>query len=700
MSARSISRRRKRELERGVRRDSRVGSKGSKAVIAGGAALGAAADFAPAAHGATFTVTNTNDVFPPDNSCDAADCTLRDALEASNDAADADVITFASGLSGAITLDDSPLYTGSEVAIQGPGAGTLTVSGGDDTQILAAIPGYLGPGGPATPVSISGLTLADGRAGGPDSYYFAPVGGAVLGIDANLSIANSVITGGYAPQGGGVTAASSYDPGDPLDGSLTITGSAITDNVAELGGGVVGQALSNAVISDSAITGNRAVYHDDNTGIAAGGALIGSYDESLDADILIEDTTVANNFAEAYLGGIAVATGDEMAIRNTTISGNTGAEGVGGVLAGGGENAPVVIQGTTISNNVSGAGEYQGGAMILSDPYGSGMNILNSTIANNSAVGVGGGVYLYSYGGGGYGDPDDPGTIAISSSIVSGNTPDDLAQEGEGDPALFSLGFSLVGNTGNSGATEFPAGSNHFGIDPQLGPLAANGGPTQTHLPALSSPVLDQGIANFAPTDQRGLARTGDLSAIDNAAGGDGTDIGSVEIQAGACRGKSVPKIDGTDADDNLTGTPGADAIFGLAGKDRLRGVAGADCLNGDAGKDTLKGGGGKDAIKGGAGKDKLRGQGGKDKLKGQGGKDNLNGGEGKDKLTGGAGKDKLRGGPAKDKVKGGGGKDRINAVDEKRDKVNCGGGDKDKVVVDAEDRVSGNCEKVVVKGG
>ncbi|MDQ3815398.1 MAG: hypothetical protein M3347_15885, partial [Armatimonadota bacterium] len=78
--------------------------------------------------------------------------------------------------------------------------------------------------------------------------------------------------------------------------------------------------------------------------------------------------------------------------------------------------------------------------------------------------------------------------------------------------------------------------------DPRLGPLANNGGPTQTHALLSGSPTLDQGKrdavtnlpSNSVPvtTDQRGLPRPLDLSGIANAAGGDGSDIGAFEARA------------------------------------------------------------------------------------------------------------------------------------------------------------------------
>ncbi len=67
------------------------------------------------------------------------------------------------------------------------------------------------------------------------------------------------------------------------------------------------------------------------------------------------------------------------------------------------------------------------------------------------------------------------------------------------------------------------------GADPGLGALAANGGPTQTQLPATGSPLIDK-IPAASPcggvdvvVDQRGLPRP--------VTAGQYCDIGSVEVQ-------------------------------------------------------------------------------------------------------------------------------------------------------------------------
>ena len=71
------------------------------------------------------------------------------------------------------------------------------------------------------------------------------------------------------------------------------------------------------------------------------------------------------------------------------------------------------------------------------------------------------------------------------------------------------------------------AGGNLFDLPANLGPLADNGGPTQTHDLLTGSAALDAGDAAFAgdpTTDQRGLPR------VSNAR----IDIGAVEVQVQA----------------------------------------------------------------------------------------------------------------------------------------------------------------------
>jgi Ca2+-binding RTX toxin-like protein len=137
-------------------------------------------------------------------------------------------------------------------------------------------------------------------------------------------------------------------------------------------------------------------------------------------------------------------------------------------------------------------------------------------------------------------------------------------------------------------------------------------------------------------------------------------------------------------------GTPDDDRIDGTALGDNLFGLQGDDVLNGHANDDCLFGGVGSDRVSGAAGNDRLLGD---DTDAAVPGNDRLFGNAGNDLLVGGPGRDRLRGGAGRNRLRGGSGSDRLNAVNGRRDRVNCGKG-RDTARVDSFDRVRG-CEHV-----
>jgi len=202
----------------------------------------------------------------------------------------------------------------------------------------------------------------------------------------------------------------------------------------------------------------------------------------------------------------------------------------------------------------------------------------------------------------------------------------------------FEVAFSLIENPGST--TLNLTGANLIGVDPQLGPLADNGGPTRTHALSPTSPAVDTG--NDAGTDQRGLPRLVDFLGAPNGTGvgGNVSDMGAFEFQPPKCKGTPATIV-ATGA--TVNGTGAADVIVGTAGANTIKGLGGKDLVCAGGGNDTVIGGGGNDQILGEAGNDTLKGGAGKDKLLGAAGKDRLIGGKGRDKLIGGPGADTQR---------------------------------------------------------
>jgi hypothetical protein len=111
---------------------------------------------------------------------------------------------------------------------------------------------------------------------------------------------------------------------------------------------------------------------------------------------------------------------------------------------------------------------------------------------------------------------DDPDTTFMRNTIVAGNGPQDIGG------TLASSGYNLIGNsTGGSGYAD----TDILDVDPMLGPLADNGGPTQTHALLPGSPAIDAGDNADAPEfDQRGPGFPRIVNGI--------IDIGSFEVQS------------------------------------------------------------------------------------------------------------------------------------------------------------------------
>jgi parallel beta-helix repeat protein len=268
-------------------------------------------------------------------------------------------------------------------------------------------------------------------------------------LNGDLTIIDSVFTDNAAtgtegnPGNGGCGGAIYMDGGDE---TATFCGAVIDDNTAgAIAGGVfrVSNSADGTFTMDrSSVTGNRVTRADDGN---AGGL----YLQGL--ALTITASTIAQNEA-FYCGGIWIH-GREANLTNVTIAENT-------------------------------AFGSNGGGMWLSDePTGT---LLNCTIAMNHSTAEGM-VAGAIFGAG----------LVLENSIVSGNT------------AMYTPGCDARHGSGESNL-QFPAGApcteGPTVADPLLGALGDNGGPTETLLPAASSPAVGLG-SGCPPTDQRGEAR-------------------------------------------------------------------------------------------------------------------------------------------------------------------------------------------------
>ena len=235
----------------------------------------------------------------------------------------------------------------------------------------------------------------------------------------------------------------------------------------------------------------------------------------------------------------------------------------------------------------------------------------------------------------------------LKNTILASNTATTASDDCAG--GMTSLGYNIasdascaLGGTGDLNST-----------NPLIGPLANNGGPTQTHALLSGSPAIDLVplSSRTVSTDQRGIARPQ----------GAACDSGAYEhppTLPQQCSGNigNYNVIQGTNGNDNLNGGSGRDLIFAYDGDDKLTGGSGIDCLVGGPGDDKLIGGSGSDV---------LIGDDGNDVLKGDSGNDNLFGGADNDDLRGNSGADLLEGESGTDQAKGDSGTDTCTAETE-----------------------------------
>jgi hypothetical protein len=173
---------------------------------------------------------------------------------------------------------------------------------------------------------------------------------------------------------------------------------------------------------------------------------------------------------------------------------------------------------------------------------GSTLRIVNSTIAQNTGQGTGGGFDIPS------------GAVTIVNCTIVGNA--DTSNDASGAGGIAKVGGTLTlansivsqNSAGPSSADNNVAAAainanhaNFIGGDPKLGPLQDNGGPTFTMDPNANSPVLDGGSnADATDTDAPGgnalvIDQRGGNRLVDGNLNGLATvDQGAIEFSPGA----------------------------------------------------------------------------------------------------------------------------------------------------------------------
>ncbi len=470
----------------------------------------------------TFRPTRFND--PAPNGCLVGDCSLREAVIAANAAPGSTIVLKAGtyrltrkgvdGMTANPAIGDLDIRAG--MTINGDAAGgTFVQFGAARGQGGDRIFDVTGPG----KVTISHLTARFG------SDVEAKTGGCIRNF-GNLSLVNVTVTGCVSALGGGGIA--SYN-------ALTITDSVISNNTASSGkgqvngGGITGGPKAPGVpgsvtIVHSQIINNTARSTRPAVGYGGGFANTGT--------MTIRNSVISGNQADSSAGGLSNST---LTIVNSTVQNNKATRDAGGVT----NDGLLTVNASTFSDNVSGFhctgddcnNSYAGG--LLNTATGT-SKVFNSTFSGNSCQLSGGGIVN-----------SGSGTVRLYSSTLVGNScpiapglgsnPSGktyikdtiLAKNGAGPDctsSVTSLGHNIIGNAAGCSIGGDTTG-NQTGVDPDVGTLQDNGGPTFTRALLAGSPAIDAGAAC---TDTAGHALTTDQRGFTRPVGG-ACDIGSFE---------------------------------------------------------------------------------------------------------------------------------------------------------------------------
>ncbi|HXJ36139.1 MAG TPA: right-handed parallel beta-helix repeat-containing protein [Candidatus Eisenbacteria bacterium] len=366
-----------------------------------------------------------------------------------------------------VAYDACTAGSGDDVVSLGAGTYMLTIVGANED---AAASGDLDV---TANLAIAGagatLTTIDGNGAVTHDRVLELIG------SITVAISGVTVTGGTMVQEGG---------GVRVNGAtLVVSNSAIISNTANSGGGI--GDVGTVTLVDSTLS--------DNTALNGGGIACG--------DVSILRSTVSGNHADAG-GGLRIFGAGT--IDQSTISGNT-AMVAAGVLS----NGTLVMTNSTLSGNRS---DQVGGGLVHNNATGT-ATLVNVTVTGNVAdddangTGDGGGIV------------NEGGDLRVKGTIVAGN----LDRGGEAPDCvglLDSQGYNLVQSTAGCTLSGDTA-TNLLAVDPLLGPLQSNGGPTFTHALLVGSPAFDA-IPLATCTD-----------AVGGALGGDQRNVG--RPQAAAC---------------------------------------------------------------------------------------------------------------------------------------------------------------------
>jgi hypothetical protein len=290
----------------------------------------------------SLVVTTAADVVDPFDS----QTSLREALAFAESNPGADTITFVASLAGqALVLTQGALTITHDVTIDGDAVGNdgkadITISGGDTSRVF---------------------TVDDGS-----TFTF---------VTATLD--SLTIVHGSATKGGGIYVG--------LNDVLVLNHSTVSQNAATFGGGIFADYQASVYVNDSVVSDNTATQF-------GGGINANGFPPNGSATVLLTNTTVSGNHADASGGGILGYNANVITLINSTVTGNSAGQSGGGIYNYGADGVTSLVNSIVAGNAANDAGDDLAGSRDSASPTSfaslvlSGGNVLGSAAANFAHV--------------------------------------------------------------------------------------------------------------------------------------------------------------------------------------------------------------------------------------------------------------------------------------------------------------------------
>lgn len=384
------------------------------------------------------------------NCADSGAGSLRDAI---GQAVDGDTIDLTQLTCSTITLTSGAISVGpNNLALDGPGRDSLTIDAGHYSQ-------------------------------GLHQSAFYHFGNGTFEIN-NLRVGNASYTGYYNPAGGCI-----FSEGLVRLSAATVAYCSVSPPPGTTGfssGGAI-YAVGGVYLDHSSVSDGTS---DSPSSTAFGGGIYSKNGFQCRYSIVSNNYVVAADYY-AFGGGVVVTTGS-VGVAGCAIVDNYSNHNNGGIeILSGGKYAEFLD--STVSNNFT----LSAGGAIFSDVP---LSLYNSTVAFNSEGNNGNGAFPFTMAAGV--DVYNNSLVTISSIVA------DNFNYGSPFPYSDISGYN-VSVTGASNLTllsyiQMPADTLYN--DPQLKPLAFNGGPTPTNALYATSPAIDHGNNEaMVRYDQRGV---------------------------------------------------------------------------------------------------------------------------------------------------------------------------------------------------